>query len=204
MCGRYFLKVNIDELLERYGILRSEIKLSAGDEIFPSQQVPVIIYQERPELELARWGFPASFQKRLLINARAETIGERKSFKGPFRNQRCLIPANAFFEWSTEGKNKIKHRIYLKEKEIFSLAGVYNLFPDQKGRMGINFVIITTEANKKIQPIHHRMPVILRQEDELDWLNPASEPEKLREILKPYPEDKVIIQREDGQLRLPF
>jgi len=204
MCGRYYLKVNIDELLERYGILKNEIKSVKEREIFPSWQVPIIIYQERPELKLAHWGFPVPYQKKLIINARAETIGDRKSFKEPFRKQRCIIPANAFFEWSTEGKNKVKYRISLQGQKIFSLAGIYELFPGEKGSPRINFVIITTEANKTMQQIHQRMPVILNPEDELDWLNPAAEAEKIRGLLLPYPEEDILIQREDGQLSFQF
>ena len=85
MCGRYYLKINIDELLERYGILKSDLKLELDQEVFPSQQVPIIIYRERPELELAHWGFPSSYQKSLLINARSETIRQKKNLPGPLQ-----------------------------------------------------------------------------------------------------------------------
>ena len=204
MCGRYYLKINIDELLERYGILKSDLKLELDQEVFPSQQIPIIIYRERPELELAHWGFPSSYQKSLLINARSETIRQKKTFQGPFNSQRCIIPVNAFFEWSKEGKKKIKHRIFLEKEKFFSLAGVYNLFPDKEGKPGINFVIITTEANKKIQEIHNRMPVILNKEEELAWLNPASDPVKLQESLKPYPDENMVLQPDDKQLSFSF
>lgn len=205
MCGRYYLKISIDKLLERYGILNYKIDFPSDKEIFPSQEAPIIIYKEQAKAQLARWGFIPSFQNRLIINARAESITERKTFKGPFKEQRCIIPVSAFFEWSQEGKNKVKHKIFIKDLEVFSLAGLYKFFPDKQGNLSINFVIITTEANDKIKKIHKRMPVILNKDNEQDWIKPNfSDQEKLKKFLKPYPGDNIILQREDKQLGFQF
>lgn len=217
MCGRYYLKISIDKLLEKYGIIDDDFnyvneyqnkKKSSNNnyrefdrEIYPSQKAPIIlqnIENSKLILEDCKWGFAPTYSKNLIINARAETINRKKTFKNPFLKQRCLVPASAFFEWEKQGSKKVKQRIYLQDRNLFSLAAIYDTFPDDKGEKIQSFTIITTKANNKISKIHNRMPVILQKKDEKSWLDTNfDDPEELKELLKPYSEQEMKIVPED-------
>ena len=110
-----------------------------------------------------KWGFSPSFANNLIINARSEIITTKYIFKKSFYNKRCLLPATGFFEWKTERNQKIKHKIQLKDQNIFSFAGLYDSFTNEDGQKIPCVTIITTSANSKIETVHNRMPVILKQ-----------------------------------------
>jgi putative SOS response-associated peptidase YedK len=127
-----------------------------------------------------------------MINARAETVAEKVSFKRSFQNKRCLVPVNGFFEWKKDGKFKKPFYIYLKEQALFSLAGIYEdvTLPDQTEVK--SFAIITTSANKLMMPVHERMPVIIAREDRGLWLNPeVKEYTDLKHLLVGYPNEPM-------------
>lgn len=206
MCGRYYLKITIDKLIERYGILNNEMDSITDGEIFPSNRAPVIIQQEnKKELRLFKWGFKPSFTNRLIINARAETIDKKPTFKNAFFGSRCLVPASSFFEWQTKGKQKIKYKISLKNMDIFSLAGIFDIFKDDNGNNIQSFTVITTEPNNKLKKIHNRMPVIIPRENEDYWLdNNPVDFKILKDMLRPYPEEALLIEPDSDQLKLNF
>ena len=175
MCGRYFLLVDIKKLQKRYGIDDQNInyELESSGEIYPTNNVPAILENnDEIIIESLKWGFAPSYFNRVVINSRAETIEEKKLFKNAFFKQRCLIPANYFFEWKKSGDKKKKYKISVKDREIFSFAAIYKKFKTNSEEYVNHFSIITTEANKKIRKIHNRMPVILNKKDEKKWLNP--------------------------------
>lgn len=220
MCGRYYLKISIDKLIERYGIANDDVhflidsikdreKKEFDSEIFPSQKIAIIIQDKtksRPIIKEFKWGFSPFYSKRLIINARAETIDKKKTFKKPFLEKRCLVPASAFFEWEKSNGKKIKQRIFLQNKKIFSLAGIYDSFIE-RGKEIQAFTIITTMANNKISRIHNRMPVILNEKDEKNWLNiNFTDYTALKDLLKPYPDKDIQIIPEDQgtQMTLDF
>jgi putative SOS response-associated peptidase YedK len=159
MCGRYTLfteedNQQIKQILEhlKEHPLRSQMKTG---EIFPTNLAPIITNKREDKYEILKWGFEF---KSLIINARAETIFEKKSFIGPIKNGRCLVPATGFYEWD-KAKNKYH---YTLEKNIpLYMAGIY--------RSG-HFVIITTNANQSIEKVHDRMPVIINEKDKEYWL----------------------------------
>jgi len=204
MCGRYYLKISIDKLLEKYGIINNEFDDIPVGEIFPSQQAPIIFNKQDIKMRLSKWGLSPSYLKRPIINARAETLDKKKTFKGLFDKKRCLIPVSGFFEWKNQNGTKIKHSIYLENREFFSLAGLYESSLDSSGNRITEFVIITTAANKKISEIHNRMPLILSEDKEQEWLNNDTEKKQIKNILKPYPDDKIVLEPEKDQLGFDF
>jgi putative SOS response-associated peptidase YedK len=124
-----------------------------------------------------------------MINARAETITEKPSFKRSVQQQRCLIPADGFYEWRREGNNKVPVWIHLKKKEPFAFAGLWDLWRDPEGQMLYTFTIITTMPNALVRPIHNRMPVIFDRLSAKQWLDLTFGPNEatLAAVLAPYP-----------------
>ena len=135
------------------------------------------------------WATDPSIGNRM-INARAETLTELPSFKPLVERRRCIIPADGFYEWRKEGKRKVPMWVHLKSREPFGLAGLWDVWRKPDGKRVESFTIITTEPNELVRPIHNRMPVILRPEDEEQWLDASRTPfAKARSLLKPYPEE---------------
>ncbi|MFW5988351.1 MAG: SOS response-associated peptidase [bacterium] len=205
MCGRYYLYVGLDELLQRYGINNSEINFTPAKEIFPSENTPVVIQNRNNnrELKLFKWGFNTSFTSNLIINARGETVAEKRTFKNAFREKRCLVPVTGFFEWKQTGDKKIKYRIELLKENIFSLAGIFEIF-NNNGKAIPSFTIITTTACKSLKPIHPRMPVILNRKNEKQWLNITNNADSLKKLLTPYDDRKLDIKPDNGQMQFSF
>jgi putative SOS response-associated peptidase YedK len=145
------------------------------------------------ECRLIHWGLIPSWAKdptngNRMINARAETLTEKSAFKDLVGSRRCIIPADGFYEWRKEGKRKVPMWVHLKSREPFGLAGVWDVWRKPDGRKVESFTIITTEPNDLIQPIHNRMPVILRPKGEEQWLDTSRTAfAKARTLLKPLP-----------------
>ena len=203
MCGRYSLYLKPTDLSLRYNTFNNDINFSPKNEIYPGENAPVITIDnnsDKKQLSLFNWGFSPTYTNKKIINARAETIDQKKTFKKPFENKRCIIPATSFFEWKNKGKNKIKHEIYIKNEKIFSLAGLYDEFTDKNGNKITCYTIITTKANKALEDIHNRMPVIITKEKEDFWLK-SSDYAKLKDLLTPYNEE-MKIENDNDQLSL--
>lgn len=134
-----------------------------------------------------------------MINARAEGIAEKPSFKRPLRTQRCLVPASAVFEWQgapgAKG-TKVKYHIGRQDGDMFALAGLYDVWKRPGGHELTTCTIITCQPNAVMAPIHNRMPVILLPEDEDAWLDPdMTEVERITGYLRPYPDDLLAAER---------
>ena len=139
---------------------------------------------------MMQWGLVPSWAKdpsigNKMINARAETLAEKPSFKGLIGKRRCLVLADGFYEWRKEGKGKIPMRFTLRGGEPFSFAGLWDSWKKPAGGELFSFTIITTQANNLLRPIHERMPVILNKEGEEKWLDPDFK--EIHELLVPYP-----------------
>ncbi|MBW2971063.1 SOS response-associated peptidase [Candidatus Woesearchaeota archaeon] len=167
--------------------------------IAPGQQVPIILQESRDQLTFAGWGLVPSWAKEQnfgfkTINARAESIDEKATYKKPFRSQRCLIPADGFYEWKTTPNDKIPYRFTLKNEALFAFAGVYDLWKNpESGEQAdslLTFSIITVEPNAVVKPVHNRMPAILSRENEAAWLRNESA-ERLKQMLAPYPAEQI-------------
>ncbi|ADQ39842.1 protein of unknown function DUF159 [Caldicellulosiruptor acetigenus I77R1B] len=198
MCGRYFL--NLDENIEEIKKILDEIsqkyegspilrKVKSG-EIFPTEFAASIIQKDfQREAEILRWGLPLQNKKEVIINARTETILEKPLFSSIISN-RCLIPAQGFFEWKKDGSKKQKFFIKPKDCNIFYMAGLYKRVELEGGILVDSFVILTTEPAEEIKHIHNRMPVILKKEHEDLWLFESGSPKALKslfsQILRPW------------------
>ena len=193
MCGRYALtdlKVLLKE--DRFQLQMFPPNLSPRYNIAPSQPVPAILNQAPQELQLVRWGLIPSWAKDptigyRMINARAETVAEKPAFRRPLQRQRCLIPADGFYEWQRLGTRKVPHWITLTSGEVFAFAGLWDTWTDPKTQTAMtSCTIITTAPNRLLASIHDRMPVILPRESEATWLSDGLSPEQALALLKPY------------------
>lgn len=172
MCGRYemfFTSENrdmnyiIDIIRRRYPDEADGIKLG---EIFPTCKAPVIAaMHEETAPELFSWGFPKYSGSGVIINARSETVLEKPSFKNAMLEHRCVIPSTGFYEWSHDGTGK-KYRFNIAGEENLYMAGIWKEYNGER-----KYVILTTNANVSMEPIHNRMPLIIRKKDIKKWIN---------------------------------
>ncbi len=197
MCGRFTQTIKPKEIEKKFAVKIPEKTLfKPRYNIAPSQIIPAVLESdgERIISEL-RWGLIPVWAKdesigNKLINARAETLSEKPSFREAFRRRRCLIPASGFYEWQKAEKSaKQPFYFYLKEKEVFGFAGLWEEWLDkQTGELLETCTIITTEANKVLQPVHNRMPVIIKTENYEQWLDKnEGDTNTLQKFLIPYP-----------------
>lgn len=175
MCGRFSLTVNELELNEFFEIHGSDAPYISRYNCAPTQMLAVISNEKPAQLSYMRWGLVPSWAKdpaigNKMINAKAETLAEKPSFRVPLRSKRCIVPATSFFEWKQD-EGKTPYSISLKSQKIFGIAGLWDSWISPEGEIIHTFTLITTEANEFMQQIHHRMPVILTRENEKLWLN---------------------------------
>jgi putative SOS response-associated peptidase YedK len=127
-----------------------------------------------------------------MINARAETLAEKPSFKGPLKKHRCLIVADGFYEWKKTGTGKVPLYITMKDGRPFGFAGLYSDWRPPGGDPIRTCTIVTTEPNELLKPIHNRMPVVIKPGDREQWLDPEEQdPERLTPLLTPYPSEEL-------------
>jgi len=158
---------------------------------------PLFIGDTDNRLILSRWGFvpvwaddPAIGNR--MINARAETVTAKPAFKKAIASQRCIVPANGFYEWRNTGGKKQPVYIRLKSGRIMAMAGIYNTWVSPSGETVNTFAIITTQPNELIKEIHNRMPVLLHPDQYEEWLQTEKlSPEALDAIFKPFPPEEL-------------
>jgi putative SOS response-associated peptidase YedK len=203
MCGRYVSKAEKEEIEKEFETVVEKIQEDLTRpryNIAPTQFVAVIRQLERERiLSGMKWGLIPSWAKDAaigskMINARAETVAEKPAFRAAFKSRRIIVPASGFYEWKkTDSKTKQPFYFFMKEKPVFGFAGLWEEWTDkQTGDVIESYTIITTEANKVLEPVHERMPVILKPEDYELWLDPqVKEAAKLQHLLVPYPAEKM-------------
>ena len=192
MCGRFAQADPLEIIAEQFGIDEIDFDLSPRYNVAPGQQVAVVIKEETRIMADHKWGLVPFWAKdpsigNRMINARAETVLEKPSYKNAMKKRRCLIPASGFYEWKKDGKVKVPHYFRLKSGKPFGLAGLWETWKDPDGNELKTFTIITTEPNELAARVHNRMPVIIPEEGYHTWLDTANPPQKAQALLAPYP-----------------
>lgn len=210
MCGRYTLSQTTEAIASAFQ-LNEVPKLEPRYNIAPTQLVPVIRQSEQHQrqLQILRWGLIPAWAKDAsmgarLINARAESVNEKPSFRSAFRQRRCLVIADGFYEWQRQDSKKQPFFIHLPDGKPFAFAGLWERWQSPEGETIESCTIITTEANELLRSIHDRMPVILAPKDYDVWLDPTlQEPEKLQQLLHPYPTEAMITDAVSTKVNSP-
>jgi putative SOS response-associated peptidase YedK len=208
LCGfvigiRYFI------FSSRFNIKKVLKDLKPHYNIAPGYNFPIVFDGGgENKVELMKWGlvpFWADDPKigYRMINARAETLSTKPSFRKPLKSQRCLVPANGFYEWKKEN-GKAPYFIKRKDNELFAMAGMYDVWQDAENKKLKTFTIVTVDANPMIRKIHDRMPAILEKEEEVVWLDGKSEISKALNILKPYQGRDMVTYRVSEKVNKPI
>jgi putative SOS response-associated peptidase YedK len=191
MCGRFTETRPKSEIVKRFNIQKDQNPdFKTRYNIAPSQDVPVVLKKDLTEFHGFHWGLIPSWAKDAsighhMINARAETITEKMSFKVPFKWRRCLVIADGFYEWKEKGGAKVPLYIQRKDHALFAFAGLWSHWVPKVGGEIFSCTIITTDANDWMKAIHDRIPVILPKESEHAWIDPNTNEQELLKLLKP-------------------
>ena len=184
MCGRFTLTTTAQDLAEEFEVeIYQDKSLSPRYNIAPSQPILAIGQDEAKKriLDVMQWGLIPNWVKDLnswkgnLVNARAETIDQKPSFKGAFKYRPCLIPTSGFYEWT---KDRQPYYYQLKDRPLFALAGLWESWSNGEDEL-VTCTIITTKANEEAAKVHHRMPVIIQPQDYSLWLGELNERKQL-------------------------
>jgi len=208
MCGRYTLSTPIEALEQRFHATLPREVLTPTYNAAPSQALPVICNTHPQEITMSAWGFVPEWADgradvKPLINARAETVATKPTFRQAFRSKRCLILADGFYEWKRAGKSKVPHRVALKSGAPFAFAGIWSTVHDPNGRPYTTFAILTTEANELVAQIHTRMPVILHARDEATWLNQHCPLDEAQALLASFPAELLTLYEVSPKVNSP-
>lgn len=195
MCGRFALALDPADLQDAFPEFTFPAGLAPRYNIAPTQPILALPNDGSGKADFFVWGLLPSWAKdpalgARLINARAETLDEKPSFRAAYKYRRCLIFADGFYEWQAQrgAKVKVPHFIRLKSGEPFAFAGLWERWEAADGSEVRTAAIITTLPNELVRPIHNRMPVILPRQAYGQWLDPAPRPSAdLRPLLIPYP-----------------
>jgi putative SOS response-associated peptidase YedK len=199
MCGRYTITIDAERVREDLGIVQMPADFTPRFNVAPTQPIAVVADADTRAAEWMRWGLIPSWAKdpsigSKLINARAETVNEKPSFRAAFAKRRCLILADGFYEWQKGAGAKGRSQPYYFRREDgkpFAFAGLWEFWKSPEGEPIRSATIITTAANDLVRPVHERMPVMLSSDALWGWLEGASESELLA-LLKPYPPEQMM------------
>ncbi len=202
MCGRYTLTAKKEELVRKFLLtqIAEELMkdLKPRYNIAPSQTTLAVRQSpEHGEKEIGAftWGLVPFWAKDpkigyKMINARSETAAEKPAFRAAMKSRRCLIPVSGFYEWQRQEKSRHKQPYYFSTAsgDLFAMAGLWEYWKSPEGSVIVSCSILTTSANEIMEPVHHRMPVIIGEENYDCWLDPEEKnPEKLKSLFKPFP-----------------
>lgn len=198
MCGRFTLRTPASVVARQFDLFQPP-ELAPRYNIAPTQPIAVVRLapqSSQRELVQLRWGLVPAWtddphRGPPLVNARAETLAQKPTFRQAYQQRRCLIPADGFFEWAQHEKEKRPLLIHLQDDALFAFAGLWEHWEHGALRLE-SCTIVTTEANERLRSIHERMPVILPPDAYATWLNPAAEIERdLAPLLRPLPSELV-------------
>lgn len=213
MCGRFTLTADLADLQAAFPEFTFAAKMPPRFNIAPSQPVAVIPNDGRGVVDFFSWGLIPAWAKEVsigskLINARAETLAQKPSFRTAYRRRRCLILADGFYEWQTPAGSskqpKTPFFIHLEGRAPFGIAGLWEIWQSPDGSEIRSCSVITTEPNALMAKIHNRMPVILPRANWQAWLTPAEQrPEALAPLLRPYPAEQMRAYAVSRQVNSP-
>lgn len=201
MCGRFVSNAKPKQVEKEFDVkITGENHFQPRYNIAPTQTIAAVLEIDGKRIiESLRWGLIPNWAKDIsigskMINARAETLAEKPSFKNAFKSRRCIIPASGFYEWQKkDAGGKQPFYFHLKNKEVFGFAGLWEEWLEREtGEQIETCTIITTEANQVLEPIHERMPVILQSKDYDEWLDAkVRDTDKLQKLLVPCPAEEM-------------
>lgn len=198
MCGRYVQRTNPKRLAMAFKV--EEVpEVEPRYNIAPTQNV-LSVYEspDGREMTFYRWGLIPSWAKDVsmgarLINARSETVAEKPAFRQAFKQRRCIIPADGFYEWQKIGGRKQPFFFGMRDESPFGFAGLWERWEGEGSRVINSCAILTTKANEVLSPVHDRMPVILHRDDYELWLDTdARKLDLVKEVLRPYPAEMMV------------
>jgi len=208
MCARYTIRAPADLLAARFG-LPAVPDLRPRFNVSPTQAVPVIGAKPdgRRGLALFKWGFIPHWANDSTgpkpVNAKAETVAQSVMFGDSLRKRRCLVPADGFYEWKVVNKRKLPVWFHLKNRQPFGFAGIWDVWPGPEGKV-FTVSILTTTPNDPTRQVHDRMPVILKPDAEVAWLDPTvDDPDKLMSLVGPYPAELMGMADANPALNKP-
>ncbi len=195
MCGRFVMHLSVTEVTDEFDVYDVEWVWEPSYNIAPGQNIAGILKKDgNKSLTALRWGLIPSWAKDedigyRIINARTETLAQKPTFSRPFKTQRCIIPANGFYEWRQEEDKRRKTPFYLQLRsgKPMGFAGLYDIWKSKDGTIVTSCTIITTTPNELVQQLHNRMPVILEPNKREVWLDKTiQDPRELMPLLKPF------------------
>ena len=218
MCGRYTLLTDPQRLRERFDA-EPDRPLAKRYNCAPGQELPIITGDEPNRLQFFTWGLTPSWadEEQGLINARSETLRQKRSFAAAYESRRCLVPVDGFYEWADRGDGKRPYRVAFEDDRPFAVAGLWERWEEPTRQTGLaefgsgganeesstleTFTIITTEPNDLIADLHHRMAVMLPPEREAEWLH--GDPDEVVDLLEPYPDNELHAYRVSERVNSP-
>ena len=198
MCGRFTLTVDPEELRDRFDLV-SVPDLEPRYNIAPTQEIVVVRSTGTAnEMAVLRWGLVPSWADSAegppLINARAESIFRKPSFKESVERRRCIIPADGYYEWKKVSGFKQPYHIRMQGRGLFAMAGLWDRWSNPSGGALESCAIITTEANSLSREVHNRMPVILKADHWQEWLNGGNGAAAVKPLLAPFPSELMEME----------
>jgi putative SOS response-associated peptidase YedK len=189
MCARYTATADPKALADRFAVAAAP-GLKRRYNVAPGQEAAIVIAAPAPRMSFLRWGLLPPWAKgpqaKPQINARAESLADKPFFRESFRWRRALVPADGWMEWPKRGADKAPRLFRLKTGALFAFAGVW-----ESG----SFAVITVPPNPLVGRVHDRMPALLPRDAESEWLDPKTPPERLAELLRPYPSELLDVSR---------
>jgi putative SOS response-associated peptidase YedK len=210
MCGRFALKAPPRSIQEHFH-LPEILDLPPKYNIAPSQMIAVVRHlpgKSSHQLDMLRWGLIPNWAKDMnigykLINARAETLAQKPSFRTALKKRRCLIAADGFYEWKHSGKTKQPFYVQLKKGGVLGFAGLWESWLGPDGNIVESCTIITTSPNELIREIHDRMPVIIHPDQYEIWLQDSPSVQSLQQLFMPYPAAKMEAYQVSSEVNSP-
>ena len=213
MCFHYAYIADTIKTGNRFGVAKPpKFEPVFHANAFSNLAMPVITNENKDEVQFYNWGLIPAWVKtakdaqdinKKTANARSETVFEKPSFRSAIKKKRCLVPANGFYEWRHEGKEKIPHFVYLKNQDIFSFAGIFENWTNKETGEIINtYSILTAPANELMSYVHNnreRMPVILRKEDEEYWLSDLKNEDEICKVYNQITSEEMQYQVIDSK-----